>query len=101
MYGTRAHEIREHVMQEGRESRKHGEKEAHEVRKHIRHEVHRPLDRGVRNLADFKISMVSLMLPSLFLCKMKINNLHKKCLELQHLLVNQSFGFQRLIPEVK
>lgn len=76
MYGTRAHEIREHVMQEGRESRKHGEKEAHEVRKHIRHEVHRPFDRGVRNLADFKISMVSLMLPSLFLCKMEINNLH-------------------------
>ena len=75
MYGTRTHEIREHVMQEGRESRKHGEKEAHEVRKHIRHD-HRPLDRGVRNLADFKISMVSLMLPSLFLCKMEINNLH-------------------------
>ena len=63
-------------MQEGRESRKHGEKEAHEVRKHIRHD-HRPLDRGVRNLADFKISMVSLMLPSIFLYKMEINNLHK------------------------
>ena len=76
MYGTRTHEIREHVMQEGRESRKHGEKEAHEVRKHIRHD-HRPLDRGLRNLADFKISMVSLMLPSIFLYKMEINNLHK------------------------
>ena len=76
MYGTRTHEIREHVMQEGRESRKHGEEEAHEVRKHIRHD-HRPLDRGVRNLADFKISMVSLMLPSIFLYKMEINNLHK------------------------
>lgn len=76
MYGTRTHEIREHVMQEGRESRKHGEKEAHEVRKHIRHD-HRPLDRGVRNLADFKISMVSLMLPSIFLYKMEINNVHK------------------------